>query len=118
MQVYERLWIYEDTNAIEVIYPIALLWLTIETNVVAQAEASSALQAETHACLLRRDILLGHRRADLCESALSDLNGLHIRACILRADYGTCDGCAHRIGISARLCGYAALALFPLLVQR
>src|SRR5512141_1384307 len=72
MQVDERLRIDKHANVIELKNTIALAWLGIKPDVIAQAGTSSALYPETQPALFGRDAFFGHGAADFRDRLVGD----------------------------------------------
>jgi hypothetical protein len=80
VQLEERLLIDEDADVVELVDTIAFAWLRVKANVVGESGAAAALDAETQAALLRRNILLRHGDTDALQRTLGDLHAF-LRGC-------------------------------------
>src|SRR5947208_4340379 len=74
VQIDKRFRIYKDPNIAELKNAVTFARLRIEANVVTQTRASAALHAYAQPTLVRRHAFLGHRRANLANRLLGDLN--------------------------------------------
>ncbi len=76
VQVDKRLGIDEHANIAKLKDPVAVAWLRIEPDVIAQSGTPPALHAQAQSTLFGRNAFLGHRALHLAQGFLRDLNTL------------------------------------------
>lgn len=76
VQVDEGLRVDKHADVLEVEDAVTVAGLGVETDIVGEPGAASALNAETQAAFGGRDALLGHGDADALEGAIRHLDSL------------------------------------------
>src|ERR1700685_3931269 len=86
VQVDKRFGVDEDAHIFKVVHTIPFARLRVETNVIGEARAATALDAQTEPPLFRGDSFFGHGYANPLQGALRYLDALLIRRGILRIE--------------------------------